>query len=251
MKKTQYIFLILLTAASVSSCKKSYKVGSIESSPIVIDSSLDSDPDPDMQTLLSGYKTQIDSIMNKVVGVSSESMSNGAPQSLLANFTADQLRKSAKAYIGKDADFAVMNNGGLRTALPEGDVTVGDLFKIYPFANEVVYIKMKGSDVTDLFKSISKRGGEGISGPKLVIKNRELKSLKIDNKDIDPDAFYWCATIDYLAEGNSGMGSMMNAVEEIKPELLLRDLMIRSVAEINESGKPVTSVIDDRIIVEK
>ena len=43
----------------------------------------------------------------------------------------------------------------------------------------------------------------------------------------------------------------MNAVEEIKPELLLRDLMIRSVAEINESGKPVTSVIDDRIIVEK
>ena len=102
MKKTQYIFLILLTAASVSSCKKSYKVVSIESNPIVIDSSFDTDSDPEMQALLNGYKTQIDSIMNKVVGTSSESMSNGAPQSLLANFTADQLRKSAKAYIGKD-----------------------------------------------------------------------------------------------------------------------------------------------------
>ena len=87
MKKTQYIFLILLTAASVSSCKKSYKVVSIDSNPIVIDSSFDTDSDPEMQALLNGYKTQIDSIMNKVVGTSSESMSNGAPQSLLANFS--------------------------------------------------------------------------------------------------------------------------------------------------------------------
>ena len=248
MKKSINILLLFLVVA-FASCKKEYRVISIESSLIVIDSTFDVNADAEMLTILDNYKQQIDSIMNRKLAVSEMSMSNGTPQSLLANFTADVLRESGVDALGKKADFAVMNNGGLRTSLPDGNVTVGDIFKIYPFENEVFYLKIKGSDVTALFEAIAKRGGEGVAGCNMVIKDRALQSLKIGGKEIDSEAYYWCATIDYLAEGNSGIVAMRNATEIVDSNILLRDLMMSAVKTINESNKKITSKVDDRILV--
>lgn len=40
-----------------------------------------------------------------------------------------------------DADFAMMNGGGVRSPLEAGEVTFGDLFAIQPFGNVLNKVK--------------------------------------------------------------------------------------------------------------
>ena len=40
------------------------------------------------------------------------------------------------------ADFAVMNSGGIRESLPEGDLAYRDVLKVQPFGNQISYVDL-------------------------------------------------------------------------------------------------------------
>ena len=44
-----------------------------------------------------------------------------------------------------DADVAIMNTGGVRATIDSGDITVGDVFQVFPFENEVIVCQMSGA----------------------------------------------------------------------------------------------------------
>lgn len=246
------IFIAAILAVSIfTSCKKEYVVSQITCEQINIDALLDNRLNPELVALVASYSSQIDSVMNKKIGYAPHTMAGGKPQSLLANFTADVLRREGENITGESIDLAVMNNGGLRAPINQGDVTVGDIFKVFPFENELVILKLTGEQVTNLFKRVASVGGEGVSGCELVIKDNKIASLKIGGKQIEETQIYSLATIDYLADGNSGMSALENAIERINTNSKLRDVMIKYVEEISAQNIPVASEIDNRIVVVK
>ena len=67
------------------------------------------------------------------------------------------------------ADVGVTNMGGLRTALPEGDITYGNIYEITPFENTLCIVTMNGALLRELFENIAAVHGEGLSGACLEI----------------------------------------------------------------------------------
>lgn len=206
----------------------------------------------DMASLIAPYSERLVNEMNEVIGHAPILMEKGRPQGLLGNFTSDALRVMGEQVYGHVMDLGITNNGGLRNTLPDGDVTVGTMFNIFPFENELTILEMKGSDVLDLINSLAGRKLDAMSGIKVVLEldgdRVYASSIKVGGKPVDPERIYYVATIDYLAEGNSGMGAMTKAVKVTKTGYLLRDMMIDYIKQLTAQGKEVTSDIDDRII---
>ena len=69
--------------------------------------------------------------MYEVIGVSEATMDKGRPESLLSNLVAEVLRLSADRVLKHSADIGIMNMGGLRNILPQGDITVDAVFEKY------------------------------------------------------------------------------------------------------------------------
>ena len=44
-------------------------------------------------------------------------------------------------------DVAIANGGGIRAPLSAGDLTVGDMYTILPFDNQLVTLKVTGADL--------------------------------------------------------------------------------------------------------
>lgn len=113
----------------------------------------------------------------------------------------------------------LVNMGGLRNILPEGDITVGDVFEILPFENSLCVLTMKGTDLRRLFEAIASLHGEGVSGIRLEItKDGKLLNAFVGEKPLKDDQLYTVATIDYLADGNGRMDAFLQAEREYAPK---------------------------------
>lgn len=214
---------------------------------------LDASPDASVAEIINIYKTKVDSITSHVIGQSTIAMEVERPQSRLSNFTSDLLVETAEKNTGEKCDFGVMNIGGIRTSLPEGDITVGNIFSIFPFENSISVITLKGKDVKDLFDIIARRGGEGVSKQVEVKIGKDGKAygLKINGEKIDDSRLYTIATIDYIANGNDELISFKNSVSRTDLDLRLRDVMLQYIADKTAKGEKLKASLDNRLIQEK
>ena len=177
VRKT-YVAFLFTGMLTFSACHSSYELVGIDGGRVEINSAYDAHPDEAAVKMLAPYKAKVDSVMSPVIGHSEVAMSAERPESLLSDFSADVIRLAAIPYQGKPADVAITNMGGLRNSLPQGDVTFGNVYEIFPFENSLCLLTMNGKSLMDLFVQIAKLGGEGLSGARLVItKDGKLKDL--------------------------------------------------------------------------
>ncbi|HHX31410.1 MAG TPA: hypothetical protein GX712_02330 [Bacteroidales bacterium] len=246
------IRLIWFVALMISlfSCKPQYRIVDMQGEIIEIDSTFDSKPNPHIQKLVLSYKTQLDSEMNIPIGTSASLMDYRRPESLLTNLTSDVMKEYGDEHLPNGADIGVMNVHGHRATMPKGTVTIGNLFEIYSFDNTITFLDLKGVDLKKMFDAYARIGGAGISSNvKLIIENRQVKSVTVDNKPIDNNQIYKIVTLDYLAEGNDNMNALLNAISSNNTGVTLRDIMIDWVKEQTRMGNEIESAIDGRIII--
>ena len=243
----------LMALLMLSSCQSPYKLVNTEGSMITIDSVWDTHPDAEAVALLAPYKASVDSMMYRVVGTSEMTMEKGGPESLLSNLVADVLKGAATQVLGKPADMGLMNMGGLRNILSEGEITCGNIYEILPFENSLCVLTMKGSAMKHLFENIAVRLGEGVSGIQLEIsKDGKLLQASIAGKPVEDDRDYTVATIDYLADGNDGMTAFLQADKRECPDgATLRGLFMKYVEKQTAAGKKVTSRMEGRVVVKE
>ena len=87
----------------------------------------------------------------------------------------------------------------------------------------------------------------------VLSKDGKLKSLKINGEDINPDAEYRIATIDYLSEGNDGMPAFTlgtNRKMHTDKSNNLRFIIMDYFREETKLGRVVDAEIEGRITVE-
>ncbi len=222
----------------------------ISSSRIEVTSALDCAQDSVVQQLLAPYKASVDSVMAPVIGESAVGMSAGRPESLLGNWAADAMMWATQADSLPDADFGLINVGGLRNNMPKGIVRRGDILLISPFLNYLCIVSLKGSDVTELMRDVASLHGDAVSREVRmeITKGGELVSATIGGKPIDPERIYRIATIDYLAEGNEKLTAMKRATDVRRTPLLASDVMmqcIRAHKVIDAKIEGRTRVIDN------
>lgn len=249
---TKIFFGVALSGLLVlGSCHSSYPLTKIEGEMIPVDSVWDKRPDARAVALLTPYKAKIDSMMYRVIGVSEMTMEKGGPESLLSNLVSDVIRESAVPVLGEPADMGLVNMGGLRNILSEGEITCGAIYEILPFENSLCIVTLKGASVRELFGNIAAKGGSGVSGVHLdITSDGKLNGATIGGAPVDDEKLYTVATIDYLADGNDGMEALIQATTRKCPEgATLRQLFMDYIDRQTAAGKKITSRLDGRVTV--
>jgi len=173
-------------------------------------------PDTALVRLVAGLERRFDSITSRPVAKLSVPLRRTGPEYALGRLIADAQRAAARA------DVAVMNNGGIRTDLPGGTVTYGDLLQLQPFANRVVRVSLTGEQLFAVLEHLvadSTPGGHvsGIEvwyGPVLPGGTRITKTRMLDGRPVDRRRRYTLAVNDFLATGGSGFAMLRELPRE-------------------------------------
>ncbi len=169
----------------------------------------------------------------------------GGSNSTLGNLITQALQEET------GADLAFVNQGGLRTDLPAGDIDMGDLLRVMPFDNSVVVVQMQGRMIRDIFERKSRRSSSGIvqSGATVVVDpdapdGERVKELLIKGAPLDPAKIYRVATTDYLLQGNSGLSMLAQIPPDQVDYTMVADRTM--VQHYLEAHSPVAPRVDER-----
>jgi 2',3'-cyclic-nucleotide 2'-phosphodiesterase (5'-nucleotidase family) len=175
------------------------------------------------------YKTELDAQMNTVLCYSSKDMRKSKPESLLGNWTSDVCLEMAQELYSDDIDLSFFNTGGLRSPLPQGDITKRDLFKLMPFENELVVLELNKVEMLDLKSYFNITEGQPIAFA--------------DNFTLN-DTLFLVLTTDYLANGGDKMKFFKDKTQH-KVGVKMRDALINYCTRQDT----ISSNLDERHLI--
>lgn len=251
LKLTAFFLAVVVFSSVMVSCKTA-ALSSKEAVSMVVADSLG--VDSGIIKAIAPYRMQLDSTMKEVIGYSEQTIEKGTPESLLGNFLTDMLITSVKSDFSDTIKnlpvISLLNNGGIRTSLPKGEVMIENVFQLMPFDNEIVLIELKGVVLMKLFDVIALKGGMPVGGLRLVLNATSWSSAEIDGKEVMAESNYVLITSDYLANGGDGLSFLSDNVRYIKTGLLVRDVFIEGIRDLTKDGKTINPTMDRRISYE-
>lgn len=193
--------------------------------------------------LLAPFKEKVDAISSAEIGVTlTEELVNPRKsedslisvrnsETALGNIITDGMLAKAKNYTDKKVIMALQNGGGIRAAIPAGNVTTGQVMTVLPFGNTLSLVELTGADIKAAFENSVKDTPEEhgrflhISGGKLTYDSSkevgskvvsvqyydETTSTYVDLKD---DETYVIATNAFTAKGQEGYTTFEKAYKE-------------------------------------
>lgn len=200
--------------------------------------------DPETQKRLNEVIEETNPITQKVVGHTNVDLTRGTGGKV------NDLLSTAFLYGGnltnKRADCCILNSGGVRDEIPDGDVTYGQVLTVIPFMNLLNILNVQGQMIIDAmakFAGLSTDRMAGlskipiVSGLKFDVdpaasgkeKIKNVRFVDIDGnkiKDLVPTENYTLATLDFLAQGGDGL------------------TMLKSCPILHEFGFDIDSVIE-------
>ncbi len=235
-KKISAYLLILLLAA----CAAPPRLIKHESTLIKISVNDSIKEDASVKQMIAPYKQDLEKEMNEVLIISESVFEKAQPEGPLGNLVADIVfEKGNDRYHPDDlhyADFCLLNNGGLRVPLPQGEITKGKIFELMPFENEIVIVTLTGEKVLDLLNYIIQTDGQPISG--LQLKNFTQPNFQalIKGVPFDKNKIYKVITSDYLVGGGDKMDFFKNAIKVEATGYKIRDAIIDYLTKENTKG---------------
>lgn len=217
------------------------KIVAYDSRLELMDSRFDKEPVKDM---LQVYDNQLSASMDTVIGESLDNMSTDGKYNgpfALGSLVADVLRLSQKTEVG------IMNTGGVRADLPKGPITVGKIYEIMPFDNDVTNFEIQGKALRKVVEVHASRLGISknlqFSGLVYQLNGKAVKDIFIQGKKLEPERWYSVAAPTYVFEGNEDI-RFENARNIRLSGALIRDLLLDYVRQ----QKQISAPQDQRLI---
>ncbi|HEY3276261.1 MAG TPA: 5'-nucleotidase C-terminal domain-containing protein [Syntrophorhabdaceae bacterium] len=174
----------------------------------------------------------------------------------LGDMVADIIREKA----GSDA--AIINGGGIRTSIPRGRVSMGDVYGVLPFDNYIVAFKLTGNQVREALEHgvSGVENGEGafpqVSGlsftySKTAPKGSRIKEVLINGAPLEATKIYTVATNDFLAAGGDGYKSFGEAVKSSGDYAVMGGAMKGENLIYSDSGRWIRDVVIDYVRAKK
>lgn len=214
--------------------------------------------DSGLQTQIKAWRGPFEAFGAQVLGTSEVELDQSTcrtKECLLGDFMADAMlayRKNATA----DVDFALINGGGIRATIDQGDITRGEVLTSFPFGNAVVQIALKGKDLWEALESIytgiNVVNGKPVTSfaqvstgikieynPKAA-NNTKLISVTIGDKPLNNDTTYNIVTLDFLAGGGD---NFFQPITEFVTMSTQDEVLVQYI----QAQTPVNIKLDDRI----
>lgn len=252
MRRTFSYTLLITCFFLAAACKTQYIQTSTEyRNTIVMDSVIP--VDSQLVYLYLPYKQKLKKNISRVISITHEEMVKSKPESNLTNFLADLLFEEGNRTEGVNGekvrpDISYLNYGGIRSFLPKGEITVGKIFELMPFENEMVFLKLSGNQIQEFLNSIAAKGGESVGGVSFTISGDEATNIEVGNQKLNPGDEYWLVTNDYVASGGDGFDMLTRRKEIITTEKKIRDAIISHMERKHENNEVIHSKLDGRII---
>lgn len=245
------IFFPLLAAMLMTGCTEHARITRIDARPMGVTASLDATPDSTCLAIVAEYRDLVVEKQSPVLGTCTTLMEMILPECELGNFAADAIRHAGNQANGAPVDLAITNKGGLRNVFNPGNITVGDIYNMFPFENFLFLLTLNGKQLTILFEQVAAAGGQCISGAKLVItSDGKLVSATIGGKPVHPEASYRIATIDYLAEGNDGLSILAEGTNRhLCEDGVMRNVVTDYITTFTQRGEPISAPVEGRIVM--
>ena len=242
-----FVALSLVFFSCSEQPKQQKKVVSVTCDSIPIKASADATADTEYMEYLAPTKAFVDKEMKIIIGYAADSMWVGGNECPMLNWATDALYEAAKAYYAPNkVDVAIVNMGSMRKPWPKGEITLGKIFKLMPFDNKMVLLRLKGTYLMELCDSFAQHGGQGVAGMRVHIKGKKVVDVTVDGQPVDTNAYYIVATNNYLAGGKDYMEALTHYEEMIETPLLIRDIYREAV----EAKDTIHAAVDGRMLIE-
>lgn len=216
MLKFVYIFIIGAGLLACSSVRNIY----VEPESVAV--TAEYEKSNALDSMIQPYRTELDAEMSEVIAKAEQDFERGRPNGVLNNWSTDALLMLYRSRFYRDEPvMSMLNVGGLRNPISKGDVLLSDIFKLMPFDNEVVFVKLPISVKKEIEDYLLMKNGEPIGGA--VLKDGELTIDQLDEED-----YFWVITSDYLLGGGDKMYFFKKNIEVKYANRLLRDAFIES-----------------------
>ena len=240
---------MLLALALSSGCATSNpEIQSIHATFTPIDTTLA--PDPTVERLVSGYENQLAAQMKEVIGVAAVDLNNnsGGVESALGNFVADLLLEKSEDRFNAPIDFSIINTrGGLRVPISQGPITVGGVYELMPFDNDVWILELTGEETIQLFEHCARTRRMALGAATYEIA-RGAQNVRIGETPLDPNRTYLAAIPDYLATGGDNFDFLIGAHVVDELGYLVRDMIIDHIRDLHQNSMLVEESLDGRVI---
>jgi 2',3'-cyclic-nucleotide 2'-phosphodiesterase (5'-nucleotidase family) len=212
--------------------------------PSIIAAVADSAQKDTYQDLLTPYRLKMDSQMNVIVGNITEELKKDKPNGGLNNLVCDAMLWKANLKISGDMCF--QNYGGIRIpSVSKGPITLGKIYEIMPFDNELVALQVTGSIVDSLCQLSAQSGGWPMAGISYTLQNNKATNIQIKNKGaLQYDANYTLIANDYIANGGDKC-SFLKSIPQQSLNVLVRDALIKYIQHCSNTN---TALIQEPFI---
>ena len=243
--------LLITCVLLVASCKTNFIPTSSDSQNISV-SNTSQQVDSQLVNIYLPYKSTLEKDMKRVICSSEKEMVKKRPESYLTNFLADLLLTEARIdaqteELEIDPEISYYNYGGIRSFLPKGEITVGKVFELMPFENEMVFLQLTGNQIQEFLNQIAKKGGDSLGGVRFIVSSDKAKNIVINGEKLDLNKKYWLATNDYVAEGGDGLEVFTHRLQMVKSNKKIRDIIISYLEKKQKNGELITAELDGRI----
>ncbi|WP_332020514.1 5'-nucleotidase [Kaistella sp.] len=236
-------FLLIASAfLSFTACKTPLNIAKV-SPEKNISLSKDLPEAQNFKDFIEPYKQEVEGKMNTKISHTAVDLNKQGDNSNLGNLLADYTFEGADDWAKKNGipagvDAAVINVGGIRSSIGAGDILTKHVYEVMPFENEVVIVKMKGSDLQELFDYYLKtQKNNPVSHLYIETDNDKVIKGLVKGKEVIETQDYYIATSDYLALGGDNM-AFFGKGELISTGLRLRDLFLEKFKANSEIVAP-------------
>lgn len=197
------------------------------------------------------YREKVDAALNERIGVASVDL-DGANVRLqetnLGNFIADIIRETS------GAEAAIINGGGIRTSIREGEIRRKDVYAVLPFDNYIVAVRLTGAQIRQALEhgisAVERNEGRfpQVSGirfsydPSAAAGSR-VRDVSIKGRPLDMQKEYSVATNDFLAAGGDGYRAFGDAVKSSRDFEVIGGMMKGDKLVYSDAGRWLRDVV--------
>lgn len=207
-------------------------------------------PSAEMRELVGEVKEKVDRLMADRLGeLKTPWVKNRMAESNVGTFLAGCLAARAGAEVG------FLNSGGIRTNLPAGPLSRGQLMTVLPFPNKLVRFEATGEELVAVCRNNALAvvtGDHGVlqmSGLSYRWKRKgrtdvEVSEVKVAGQPVDKKKSYRCATNDYIAlhQPKKYLGivpSKVEVLDAVVTEAVASEIKQRGAVEARTAGTMV------------
>lgn len=204
-----------------------------------------------IDSIITPYRIKLDSIMSEVIGYAAHDLTvKGQYESTLGTFVTNLMLTQSISSFDRKVDVAMMNHkGGLRASINNGPITLGEIFEVMPFENEVVLLEIPGHLLLEVIQFIYETKNTMIWPVSFYITGSGIENVLVAGKEIVPDQNYTLAISDYQANGGEGF-YMLKPLKrlEVNP-VKLRDMIAQEIRQQAAMGDSIKAEVANLITV--